>query len=216
MSYALPSLAKQKREMVRQTLELLGERQRFDGYVEIGTTGRYLSQLRKALKLTGDVVLINDVAPGNSPVDIVERGGLGKVGRFVPLNDYAPIATEAIASSSVELVSCYIGLHHIAPEKLTAFMQSIHRILKPGGVFILRDHDVTDAQMFAFVSLAHTVFNAGLGAPWETNAAELRHFVSIEEWVTRLAAVGLRQVGPHLLQAHDPSINVLMAFTREQ
>ena len=36
LRYALPSLAKQKREMVRQTLELLGPRRRFDGYVEIG------------------------------------------------------------------------------------------------------------------------------------------------------------------------------------
>jgi hypothetical protein len=215
LRYALPSLAKQKREMVRQTLLLLGERRRFDGYVEIGTTGRYASPLRKALSLRGDLVLINDQAPGNSPVDIVERGGLGKIGRFVPLNDYDPIPPEAIASGSVELVSCYIGLHHIAPEKLTAFMQSIHRILKPGGLFILRDHDVSDAQMFAFVSLAHTVFNAGLGASWEINRAELRHFVSVQEWVARLAAVGLRNVGPHLLQAHDPSINVLMAFTRE-
>ena len=40
-------------EMARQTLQLLGERRRIDGYVEIGTTGRYASVLRKRLQLTG-------------------------------------------------------------------------------------------------------------------------------------------------------------------
>ena len=53
---------------------------------------------------------------------------------------------------------------------------SIARMLRPGGIFILRDHDVTTPQMHAFVSLAHAVFNAGLGVSWEINAKELRHF----------------------------------------
>ncbi|MFC3532242.1 FAD-binding protein [Vogesella facilis] len=215
LRYALPALAKQKREMTRQTLQLLGERRRFLGYVEIGSTGRYLSQLQHALRLQGDRVLIHDRAPGNSPVDVVERGGLRQLARFVPLGDYAPIASNDIADQSVELVSCYIGLHHIAPDKLMPFLASIARILAPGGTFILRDHDVNNPQMAAFVSLAHTVFNAGLGEPWSVNVAERRHFVDIATWVERLAQVGLRDSGQRLLQAHDPSHNVLMAFTKE-
>ena len=85
--YALPSLGKQKREMTRQTLELLGDKREIEGYVEIGTTGRYISDLRKHLRFRGPVVLINDLAPTNSPVDIIERGGLRKLGGWVPLND---------------------------------------------------------------------------------------------------------------------------------
>ena len=88
-------------------------------------------------------------------------------------------------------------------------------MLRPGGVFILRDHDVTTPQMDAFVSLAHAVFNAGLGVPWETNAKELRHFASVADWVGRLDSVGLRDNGKRLLQAHDPTDNVLMAFVKQ-
>ena len=88
-------------------------------------------------------------------------------------------------------------------------------MLRPGGVFVLRDHDVTTPQMDAFVSLAHSVFNAGLGVPWEANRAELRHFAPVAEWVKRLAAVGLHDSGKRLLQAHDPTDNVLMAFTKQ-
>jgi FAD/FMN-containing dehydrogenase len=213
-SYALPSLAKQKREMLRQTLELLGERREFDGYVEIGSTGRYAGVLRKHLRLRGPLVLVNDLAPTNSPVDIVERGQLAKLGSFVPLSDYAPIASASVADASADLVSCYIGLHHIEPKELDPFVRSIVRMLRPGGVFILRDHDVKTPEMHAFVSLAHAVFNAGLGVPWETNAKELRYFTSVDEWSRRLGALGLRDTGKRLLQAHDPTDNVLMAFVK--
>ncbi|MBI3526589.1 MAG: FAD-binding protein [Betaproteobacteria bacterium] len=212
--YALPSLAKQKREMTRQTLLLLGDKRDIEGYVEIGTTGRYVSDLRKHLRLRGPLVLVNDFAPTNSPVDIVERGRIGKLGRFVPMNNYAPISPDSVADECAELVTCYIGLHHIDPPDLEGFIRSIVRILRPGGTFILRDHDVVTPEMDTFVSLAHTVFNAGLGAPWEVNQAELRHFVAIAEWTKRLQAVGLKDAGQRLAQAHDPSDNLLMAFVK--
>lgn len=212
--YALPSLAKQKAEMTRQTLELLGPRREFDGYLEIGSTGRYVSHLRRQLRLHGELVLVNDLAPTNSPVDIVERGGLAKIGRFVPLRDYAPFAEAELPDESFDLVTCYIGLHHVSPEGLPAFVRSIWRILRPGGIFILRDHDVTTPEMDAFVSLAHTVFNAGLGVAWSANREERRHFAPIRRWVELLEGVGLRDTGERRLQAHDPTDNVLLAFAR--
>jgi hypothetical protein len=65
-----------------------------------------------------------------------------------------------------------------------------------------------------FVSLAHTVFNAGLGESWETNRKELRHFASIDEWIARIEAVGFRHTGARLAQSGDPSDNLLLAFVR--
>lgn len=211
--YALPALAKQKKEMTRQTLDLLDERRDIDGYVEIGTTGRYVSELRKHLRLNGPLFLVNDLPPTNSPADIVERGGLRKLGRYVPLDDYAPLPERDIESNRMDLVSCYIGLHHIEPSKLAPFVASIHRVLKPGGIFVLRDHNVTTKAMDQFVGLAHTVFNAGLGVPWDVNARERRHFAPVDEWSRRLAQ-GFRDAGKRLYQAHDPSDNALMAFVK--
>ncbi|HEX5306339.1 MAG TPA: FAD-binding protein [Dyella sp.] len=214
LTYALPSLSRQKREMTRQTLELLGSRRRFDGYLEIGSTGRYLSHLRKTLELVGDRVLVNDLAPGYSPVDLVERGGLRQHARFVPLDDYAPLGQEALADGSIELATCYIGLHHAPLDRIEGFIASIARVLRSGGLFILRDHDVIDEPTRAMASLAHAVFNAGLGTPWEENARELRHFRSIDAWIGQLERHGLTPVGPRLLQAHDPTLNVLLCFRR--
>jgi SAM-dependent methyltransferase len=215
VTFSLPALKKQKGEMLRQTLDLLGERRAIDGYVEIGTTGRYASVLRKSLKLTGPLVMVNETAPTSSLVDVLDRGGFRALGRYLPLANYAPLSTAALPDRSVDFVSCYIGLHHIARDRLGAFMASIARVLRPGGVFVLRDHDVTSPEMFRFVSLIHTVFNAGTGAKWEQNQAELRHFVALEEWSRRLAGVGLVDSGRRLYQAHDPSDNVLMSFVKE-
>jgi SAM-dependent methyltransferase len=147
-----------------------------------------------------------------SPVDIAERGGLRRTARFVPLDDYAPIPANAVADASIELLTCYIGLHHASLDRLEPFIASLRRVLKPGGVLILRDHDVTDEYMRALVALAHTVFNAGLGLTWETNARELRHFRTIAEWIELLGRHGLVQEGPRLLQAHDPTLNTLLRF----
>jgi ubiquinone/menaquinone biosynthesis C-methylase UbiE len=130
------------------------------------------------------------------------------------LADYAPLSAQ-LPDNTFDLVTCYIGLHHCPLDKLPAFVASIVRVLKPGATFILRDHDVKSDAMNAFVSLAHTVFNAGLGVPWAQNKAELRYFRPIADWVAYLGQHGLQNVGPHLLQARDPSDNVLLAFRKE-
>lgn len=214
LTHAIPALGVQKREMVAQTLQLLGDRKRIDGYLEIGTTGRYISLLRKKVAVSGPIYLLHNVAPSNSPVDILERGGISKIGHYVPHTDDQPISRDQVPDNALDLVTCFPGIHHIAPEKLPAFIASVTRILKPGGLFILRDHHVPTPDMFAFVALVHTVFNAGTNVPWSENAAEPRYFNSLEHWVGLLADAGLEDIGMRLLQANDPSANTLMAFRK--
>jgi FAD/FMN-containing dehydrogenase/SAM-dependent methyltransferase len=213
LRYALPSLCAQKEEMGRQTAKLLSRDTRLVDYVEIGSTGRYVKALRKHLDLQGTVTLVNDKAPGNTLVDIVERGQLRPIGKFVFLNDYAPLELPA---GCADLVSCFVGLHHMEPHKLAPFLASIARVLRPGGYFVLRDHDVTSKEMDDYVSLAHCVFNAGLGEAWNVNAAELRHFASIATWIQRVEAAGMRHTGDMLRQDRDPSDNLLLAFRKEE
>jgi SAM-dependent methyltransferase len=111
-------------------------------------------------------------------------------------------------------VSNFIGLHHAPRAKLEAFVHSIHEVLRPGGVFVLRDHDVVDEQLDVFVALAHDVFNAGLGFDWAYNAAELRHFQALAAIETYLGARGFQRFGPRIAQPGDPTHNLLVAFER--
>ncbi len=213
LTYALPALTKQKKEITKQTLVLLGEDTSINGYLEIGSTGRYISDLKKHLNLEGEIYLLSDVKPDNSLGEIFERGQIRQIGTYIDLDDYAPIS-ETIPSGTLELVTCYIGLHHAPIEKLEDFIASIERVLKPGGRFILRDHDVTTDSMDHFVSLVHTVFNLGLNEPWDYNAKEFRNFQSVETWCQNLAKFGFIDSGHKILQANDPSANTLLLFSK--
>jgi SAM-dependent methyltransferase len=212
-TYALPALKKQKKEITRQTIELLGDKKQIDGYVEIGSTGRYISRLRKEIKVDEPIYLVNDLSPTNSPGDIMERGQLGKLGTFIDLNGYNPISN-VIADNSIDLVACYIGLHHCPVDKLDSFINSIHRIIRPGGAFIIRDHDVKTPQMADFVSLVHTVFNVGLNESWDFETKDFKNFKPVDEWAKIIENHGFKDAGKRILQDNDPSDNTLMLFTK--
>jgi SAM-dependent methyltransferase len=214
LTLALPALKKQKKEMTRQTLELMGVNRVLNGYAEIGSTGRYISELRKHVKVQDPIYLIHDVAPSNSLDDIMERGRLRKLGEFIPLENYRPFPKDRIADNSLDMVTCYIGLHHATPDVLDGFVDSIQRVLRPGGLFILRDHDVKTADMSTFVSLVHTVFNVGTDISWEVEHKDYKKFKSADEWAQYLGQHGLKDTAKRLLQVKDPSLNTLMAFMK--
>ncbi len=213
LTLALPALKKQKKEMARQTLQLLGTRKEINGYLEIGSTGRYISELRKDISLSGNIYLTNDIAPSNSIADIFERGQLRRFGKFIPLT-YQPINKNHIADESIDLITCNIGLHHCPTELLDGYIKSIHRVLRKGGFFIMRDHDVRTPEMATFVSLVHTVFNLGLDVSWETDSSEFKLFKSIDEWSKIISVVGFKDDGKRILQDKDPSDNTLTCFTK--
>jgi FAD/FMN-containing dehydrogenase len=214
LTHAIPALATQKAEMLRQTLELIGKNAEINGYLEIGTVGRYVKGLRKHAQLKGSVYLLHSHAPSYAPIDILERGGLRRHGTFIEHRHDAPIASDEIANNALGLVTCFAGLHHMHPDTVKPFMESIVRCLRPGGLFILRDHDVRSDEMQKFVALVHTVFNMGTGVSWEKNAAEPRYFNSLKHWVNIIESAGLQDVGARLAQTHDPSDNILMAFRK--
>lgn len=215
LTYALPALRVQKEELTRQTLEFLGPDPHADGLVEIGSPGRYVSALRPRMRLTGPVALVHDHAPSYAPDDVMERGGLPKAGRYVPLGNYDPI-TPAVPERSVDLVLNYIGFHHCPLERLDAFVASIRGVLRPGGRFLLRDHDLDRPSRWSLVALAHDVYNAGLLIPWPETHKQVRLFRSTRDWNAYLTARGFKRVDPDkaIAQPHDPTKNLLIEFTR--
>jgi len=214
LTYALPALKKQKKEIVGQTLQLLGNVKQINGYAEIGSTGRYISRLKKEVKVVGPMYLINDLAPTNSPADIMERGQLGKLGTFVDIKGYEPVDSSVISDASLDVVSCYIGLHHCPIARLDGFVKSINRILRSGGSFVIRDHNVKTPEMATFVSLVHTVFNVGLNETWEFEGKDFKNFKSADEWAAIIEKAGFKDSGKRILQDKDPSDNTLMLFTK--
>jgi len=211
--YALPALFQQTRIVGQQMLQLLGEGSTIKGYMEIGSKGGYIAYAQSKLKLRGDVILLNTAAASYGLGDIFERRGLGKVGRFVGLNDYAPIREADVKTASLDVVCNPIGFHHSPPEKRDVFVRSIRRCLRTGGKLIVRDHDVNSEAMNHMVALAHDVFNMGLQNAWDYNQREIRNFTSLQALTEYLSRFGFRPTGAVLYQEGDPTQNALISYT---
>lgn len=211
----LPALGHQKDEMSGQVAELMGKETKPDGYMEIGTSGRYVHGVQKAAHTKGKVYLLHTDRPQFfSLTDIVERGQLSRIGKFVDLANYRDIKTGDVPDGSLDLITNFIGFHHAPVERRDGFIKSVVSKLSPGGKLIVRDHDVDGEKMRLIVALAHDVFNAGLNQPWETNAAETRNFTSLDQLEEALAKAGMKRTGDKLRQKGDPTRNTLMLFER--
>lgn len=214
VTYSLPALSKQKRILADQTVALLSDRKRFDGYLEIGTNGRFLDALEERIQITGDSFTMSERAPTNSAIDIVDRGQVRKAGMFIALGDYRPTLASQVPPRSVDLVTVYIGFHHCPVELRKDFLGAIREVLRPGGVLIVRDHNAHDEKMVRMVALAHDVFNMGTMETLKYNEAERRNFYSLTTLDGMLLSAGFKADGRRLLQDGDPTLNTLMRYVR--
>lgn len=212
--YAIPALRKQKAIMADQTQMLLDPDARYDGHLEIGSTGRYISILEDRLDITGDIFLLHTEEGGYGPEDIVERGQLAKIGTHIDMGDYSSEFANVIPKNSLDLVTVYIGFHHCPLTKREEFISSVRDVISPGGTLILRDHDAKDEDAWRMAALAHDTFNAGIEESWQFNQEELRHFYSLQFITGYLEDLGFRHSRQLYFQEGDPTRNGLTSFTK--
>ncbi len=202
------SLKTQVDEMTRQTQKIVGT-QPIQGYLEIGTPGRYVNSLKKALTIAGPIFIM----PTNqSTLDMFERKSITSVGKALPLT-YQPINPADIPSESLDLITCYIGLHHAPAELLNDFIASLHRVLRPGGMLIIRDHNGTE-ELMPLLHVVHSVYNAVTGASKEDEKNEIRNFQPIQYWIETITEHGFSVSSAQLFQENDPTENTLLCFTK--
>lgn len=214
LRYSLPTLSKQKKVLTEQSLALIDNSRRYEGYLEIGSNGRFLDALEEELKIVGDSFTMADRAPTHSAIDLVDRGQWRKAGTYISMNAYQPDLAKVVPAKSVDLVTVFIGFHHCPIPLRPQFLGQIREAVRPGGVVIVRDHDVTNERMRRMVGLAHDVFNMGTQETWKYNADELRNFYPLSTLDTMMEAAGFKPEGKRLLQAGDPTLNTLVRYTR--
>lgn len=214
-SYKLPALSKQKEEMAKQTFQLLKpEVKELNGYMEVGSSGRYLDYLEDKIKIAGDVYYADWKKPGYSISEMVDRGQIPVGATYIPMEDYKTNYQKYIKNESLDLVTVYIGFHHCPLHLRTSFISSIRDTLKVGGKLILRDHDCTNEDERTLVALAHDVFNMGTNETWEYNNKEIRNFYTLDFICDFVENVGFKFHKKTLFQKGDPTKNALMLFTK--
>jgi SAM-dependent methyltransferase len=212
--YAIPALVKQKKIMAAQTRMLIDPAARYDGHLEIGSTGRYIGILEDELDITGDVFLLHTQAAGYGPEDIADRGQLAKIGTHIDMGNYSTEFANVIPHNSLDMVTAFIGFHHCPLETRREFISAVRDVLRPGGVLILRDHDCHNEDAWRMAALAHDTFNAGTAETWQFNADELRNFYSIRFIIDLVEDLGFENNHMLLYQPGDPTRNALTAFRK--
>ena len=211
--YQLPALMKQKKVMCEQTVKLLGKDTTYNGYMELGASGRYLDYLEEDVYIEGNRYYVDVEEPGYSLENMVDRGQITIGADFVPLNAYKTDFS-SIKNESLDLVCVYIGFHHIPLLLREKFIGDIRDKMRKGGKLILRDHDCHNEDQTNMVALAHDVFNMGTHESWEYNKNELRNFYDlafIQDFVQRIGFLLHPEV---YYQEGDPTKNALMMFTK--
>lgn len=217
-------------------------KEKFHDYMEIYDR-RYVNTIRKIAKLPLDgkvIAVCNTETVGFA--DCIQAGALLSSFPYkthVPLNDddckdpfLEPKKTQKaigaeVQDNSLDLIGCLGGLHHIPKERVKTFTQSMHSKLRPGGVILLREHNVTDnegtgsaklskAQLKAIAAVVHTFVNASEGASWEIEGNEIREFKSLTDWTQFMGEHGFVAVSKkfHVLK-DDPTENAMFAFVKQ-
>ena len=212
--YQLPSLLKQKNEMARQTVLLLGKGTSYDGYLEIGSSGRYLDYLEEQVKISGKRYYADGKEPGYGVTEMIDRGQIAIGADYIPLANYGTKYADLINKNSLDLVTVYIGFHHCPKHLRVPFISSIRDTMRLGGKLILRDHDCDSDDQKAIVGLAHDVFNMGTNETWDYNNKELRNFYSLQFICDFVEKIGFEFTEKTLFQEGDPTKNALMVFTK--
>jgi hypothetical protein len=216
--YILKTLSLQKKILAQQVKQLIGPRE-IEGYMEIGSPGTYINSLKTFLSFTGPLYVLHDQKRAR---DIFQAFTLNPLKKFIPythfisLNNYDSLPEKDIPSHSLDLIVCFIGLHHVPHEGLDSFIASLYRILRPGGILILREHNAKDHTTHLIANAAHSVYNAIITKESvQSETDEIRNFHALEFWINLLQQQGFIADTQRLLQATDPTLNTLLKFTKE-
>lgn len=142
--HGLKQLSAQKEELVNELehlLSMVGKAKGLYGYVSIGDHGKLVLPIRAKLGVSGPVFILHESCSEDIPA-VLERGSLEAPGTFITFNPETLYGMAEVPAASVDLVTMMQGLHHLPQAALTPFLQHVGRILRPGGLFVFREHDL--------------------------------------------------------------------------
>jgi hypothetical protein len=195
---SVKQLRNQRNELVREMKSILGHLGRAGslvGYASIGDNGKTVLAYREHLGLKGRCWVVNDVDADKEGFagmkEVLERSSAVPVGTYVHI-DYTDVGVfRGVPDQSADLVTMNQGLHHLRPEQLMIFINEVYRVLRPSGIFIVREHNATP-ELIPMLDLAHSVYNAVLQVSPRDELTELRAFRPILEWRAILESAGFQ------------------------
>lgn len=168
-------LSSQRYELVHEVkrcVMLLGLNGELHDLLNIGDHGKVILALKRGklflvlfcflffflffigLRMKGQFRIVHDVEASPSEVaHVLERASVTPIASFERI-DYANLRENEFPQTpdqSMDLVTMMQGLHHLPPAQLGRFISGVFRVLRPGGLFIIREHDLRDESFLPMV-----------------------------------------------------------------
>jgi len=80
-----------------------------------------------------------------------------------------------IADESCDIVFCMVSLHHMTDETIANTLQEIHRILKKGGLFMIKEHDCQSVQVNNLILWEHHLYHL-LDCAYDNRPFDYEHY----------------------------------------
>ena len=153
---------------------------------------------------------------GSSPEfsEVLERGSLEPVGEFVAIDYQHFESLRQVPDGAADLVTMHQGLHHLPQAEIEPFLRDVHRMLRPAGLFIVREHDAS-LGLIPMLDMAHSIFNAVTGVSAADERGEIRAFRPVLEWRAIIESVGFVDTMVYEIEKGDPTVDEMMCFVKQ-
>jgi len=97
--------------------------------------------------------------------------------------------------NSFDLITSLMVLHHVS--SIGSTLQDLYRILRPGGLLLIREHDLDRPDLAVFLDLVHGAYGLVLTEPPEdpTFLVSYRaHYRSMNDWFHVIESIGFKAV----------------------
>lgn len=149
----LQSLSEIQHDLAEQAQAILPkDLKEINGMVEIGYPGRFVNGFKQLYQVKGNIVAMKETNPGM--MDYLQSGFPASYKQF-ELLDYSNPSLAKLPDSSADVITCYVGLHHFPDDTVDDFLKDVARVLKPGGHFLLVDHDCNNDLTLSMAHMAH-------------------------------------------------------------
>jgi hypothetical protein len=207
------------RRLARYSQEQLQGGETFDGkhlegMLEVASGGKHLSALRRHVRIGGLVRQIDEF--GYQFADGGSRWLESRMPARTTVGDAAQWDEQIFgnAADSVGLVTLYGGLSGLPAAQLPRCLAQLAKVVRPGGMVLLLEHDVETAHDGLEASLAVTLAFLCAGATWEASQAHPRAFRAADEWSTLMQEHGLLETGARERIPRTPFGDLLLAFLK--
>lgn len=122
-----------------------------------------------------------------------------------------PDGIKDIPDKSINLVVAFMSLHHI--HNVYIVLDQVSRILTPGGIFFVREHDCgrNNKTLKRFLYSIHSIINSSRSAhfPWDCGA-----YKSKINWISTIELCGFRFVHEYVYPEKNPQKIINLTFRK--